>query len=146
MKLILEGCIMLTKLKSERIKARKAGDKLKMNILGVVIGQCDMIGVNINTNDVLEVLRRTMKSINERIEKEYSDDDLAMALAEAEILKEYLPKEIDDRVLTEMIEDLAHTFGQNKGAIMKEAKAILAAEGFPFNGKKVNEILGKLGR
>lgn len=141
MKLILEGCIMLIKLKSERIKARKAGDKLKMNILGVVIGQCDMYGSGITTADVVNEIRKTLKAVNERIEKEYSDDDLSMALAEAEILNEYMPKEIDDYLLLQIVNGQVQQHGKNMGLVMQGVKAAVAAQGFPFNGKKVKAII-----
>lgn len=149
MKNMIECSRMLVKLKSDRIEARKAGDKLKANLLGVIIGEANQLGIGVTDEQVLKIVKSTMKSVNERIEKEYSDCDLSSALAEAEILQAYLPKEISDQSLVEGLESLIYTFGdKNMGVVMKEMKAIVEQEGFLWNGKKASEIykqiVGKL--
>lgn len=144
MKTVVVNSLLLVKLKSDRIAARKAGDKLKANLLGVIIGEANQLGVGVTDEQVLKIVKSTMKSINERIEKEYSDCDLSSALAEAEILQAYMSKEMDDAVLKGLIEDLYSQYGDNIGQIMQRAKTIIAVEGYPFNGKKISEILKQL--
>jgi uncharacterized protein len=131
---------------AERIKAdvnsaMKAGDRNRVNALRLVLSELQKAAKE-GDADEQAVLRRERKRRreSERAYREAGRDDLAAAEAyEAEAIDSYLPSELSDAELDELIQTAVAATGagspRDMGRVMKH---VMTAAGGRADGKKVS--------
>lgn len=122
---------MYETLKSDIVSAMKAKDTLKLQTLRGVKGDIDLEHINkkveINDELAITVLSRQIKTRKESIkefEKGNRQDLIDKTNAEIELLQTYLPKQLDESEIVEIIEEVFKkvnpTSSKEMGLIMKE--------------------------
>ena len=123
--------------------AFKAKNTVAKNLLSVVKGEIQTIekntGVeNMSDEDVLKILTKTAKSLNETIKSLTSTDyseSLTQACEELSIIKGYLPTLMSKEEVTTKVNELVMSGITQIGAIMKEFATL------PADKKMVSEVL-----
>lgn len=122
---------MLEKFKSDLITAMKEKDKVKLNTLRSVKGamQLEVINNKKEENDelLLTTINKQIKMRNDSIEefKKGSRDDLVKAYEEEiEILKAYMPEQLSEEEIDNIIDEAISSTGADNikqmGLVMKE--------------------------
>ena len=146
---------MATKKELEKnlLRAIKARDELSKNAIRLAISSIKLAevekGEELSESEIFAILRKEIKMREETIaEAEKADrQDLIMnTKAEIEILKQFLPKELSDQELTELVKKIIMETGASSmkemGMVIK--KAIQEVHGRASNeqiSKKVRELL-----
>lgn len=127
---------MYEKIKNDIITAMKEKNTLKLQTLRGVKGEADLEHINkkieINDDLMLTVLSRQIKTRNESI-KEFlrgnRSDLVDKTTEEINLLQTYLPKQLDDNEIVEIIDDAFKKINPTKpsdmGLIMKEVMPLL---------------------
>ena len=126
---------MLEKLNKDMIEAMKAKDKEKLSVIRACKAALDKeridTGVEVNEDLLTTVVSREIKMRKESIgefEKGGRDDLVKQYQSEIDILKEYLPPQMDEAEIDAEIEkifDLVKPESiKDMGKVMKEASAI----------------------
>ena len=127
--------------------AFKAKNTVAKNLLSVVKGEIQTIekntGVeNMSDEDVLKILTKTAKSLNETIKAlspiDGKGEDIVQACAELAIIECYLPKQMSKEEVTEKVTELVNSGITQMGAIMKEFASL------PADKKMVSEVVKEL--
>ena len=127
--------------------AFKAKNTVAKNLLSVVKGEIQTIekntGVeNMSDEDVLKILTKTAKSLNETIKAlspiDGKGEDIVQACAELAIIECYLPKQMSKEEVTEKVTELVNSGITQMGAIMKEFASL------PVDKKMVSEVVKEL--
>jgi uncharacterized protein YqeY len=135
--------MLLDKLKRDSLQARKDKDQIKASLLSTVLSQVKTLAIDDghrepNDQDVIQVVKKFLKSIEENIELgkqgKLPKDAFEQVQKEKEILLEYLPKQLSDDELKEIIKNSG---AKNVGEAMKYLK-----EHYPdqYDGKKASQI------
>jgi uncharacterized protein YqeY len=129
--------------------AFKAKNTVAKNLLSVVKGEIQTIekntGVdNLSDEEVLKILTKTSKSLNETIKAlspiDGKGEDIVQACAELAIVQCYLPKQMSKEEVTEKVTELVNSGVTQMGAIMKEFASL------PVDKKMVSEVVKELVR
>jgi len=124
--------------------AFKAKNTVAKNLLSVVKGEIQNLekntGVdNLSDEDVLKILTKTAKSLNETIKSlspiDGKGEDLVQACAELAIIQGYLPLQMTKEEVTQKVIELVNSGITNIGAIMKEFASL------PVDKKMVSEVI-----
>jgi uncharacterized protein YqeY len=127
--------------------AFKAKNTVKKNLLSVVKGEIQTqeknTGVeNMSDEDVIKILTKTTKSLNETIKSlapvDGKGEDIVQAVAELAIIQCYLPKQMSKEEVTEKVTELVNSGVTQMGAIMKEFASL------PVDKKMVSEVVKEL--
>ena len=127
--------------------AFKAKNTVAKNLLSVVKGEIQTIekntGVeNMSDEDVLKILTKTSKSLNETIKSlspiDGKGEDIVQAVVELAIIQGYLPKQMSKDEVSEKVTELLNSGITNIGAIMKEFATL------PADKKMVSEIIKEI--
>jgi uncharacterized protein YqeY len=127
--------------------AFKAKNTVAKNLLSVVKGEIQTVekntGVdNLSDEDVLKILTKTAKSLNETIKSlapiDGKGEDIVQACAELAIIECYLPKQMSRDEITQKVEEIVNSGVTNIGAIMKEFAQL------PVDKKIVSEVIKEL--
>ena len=127
--------------------AFKAKNTVSKNLLSVVKGEIQTIekntGVdNLSDEEVLKILTKTAKSLNETIKAlspiDGKGEDIVQACAELAIVQCYLPKQMSKEEVTEKVTEIVNSGVTNIGLIMKEFVSL------PVDKKLVSEIAKSL--
>jgi uncharacterized protein YqeY len=127
--------------------AFKAKNTVAKNLLSVVKGEIQTIekntGVdNLSDEEVLKILTKTSKSLNETIKAlspiDGKGEDIVQACAELAIVQCYLPKQMSKEEVTEKVTELVNSGVTQMGAIMKEFASL------PVDKKMVSEVVKEL--
>ena len=121
---------LLEKLKKDLITAMKEKDKEKLNTLRAVKGamQLEIINNKKEESDdlLLDVINKQIKMRNDSIsefEKAGRDDLVTSYQKEVDILKEYMPKELSEEEIAEIIDNAIKETGattiKDLGSIMR---------------------------
>ena len=139
---------MLDKMLKQNMTARKERDTLTSNLLTTVISEAKMIGKNDgnrepNDAEVMQVIKKFLKGINESIlALEKDNRDVANAKAEKAILEDYLPKQLSEEDLKEVIlkivADLPEKSPAMMGKIMGQLKQNYENQ---FDGKLASKLV-----
>ncbi len=132
--------------------AMKAKDILRLSILRMLRSQLKneqvKLGRELKEDEILSNISSMIRKSKEAAEefKAAGREDLwEKEEKEAEILYEYLPKQLNrdeiERMLSEIISELSLSGGRDMGKIMKPAMEKMAGRA---EGKTVSEIAGKL--
>jgi uncharacterized protein len=139
-------------IRADLTAAMKAQAKEKMSTLRMVQSAMKNEQINagheLSDEEAMSVLRKAMKQRQDSIEqyqKANRPELAAKEQSEIEVIKAYLPPELDDAELeTGLREIIASTGAQSKkdmGKVMKEATARYKGRA---DGKKIQEIVGRL--
>ena len=127
--------------------AFKSKNTVAKNLLSVVKGEIQTqeknTGVdNLSDEDVLKILTKTAKSLNETIKSlapiDGKGEDIVQACAELAIIECYLPKQMSRDEITEKVTELVNSGITNIGSIMKEFAQL------PVDKKIVSEVIKEL--
>ena len=127
--------------------AFKAKNTVAKNLLSVIKEEIQTIekntGVeNMSDEDVLKILTKTAKSLNETIKSlspiDGKGEELVQACYELVIVQGYLPKQMSKEEVTEKVTELVNSGVTQMGAIMKEFAQL------PVDKKMVSEVVKEL--
>lgn len=136
---------MLQLIKDEIIKGMKSGDKVRTSILRLVVSECDLIKArtnNVTDDDVIKVIEKLVKSIDETVKLTTNNDSLTVLNSEKHILESFLPtkltlKEIKEKLDGESIMN-SKNVGMAIGVAMKQLK------GLSFNNADVKLVVEEI--
>jgi uncharacterized protein YqeY len=129
------------------ITAFKNKNTVAKNLLSVVKGEIQTqeknTGVeNLSDEDVLKILNKTAKSLNETIKSlapvDGKGEDLVQAVAELAIIQGYLPKQMSKEEVADKVTELVNSGITQIGDIMKEFSNL------PADKKMVSEVIKEL--
>jgi uncharacterized protein YqeY len=143
--------MLIEKLKSDLEAAMKAGDKDRVSCLRMAISAIKYRSValskDLDDEEVTKVLRSQIKQVNESLEqftkggrKDLSDKEQK----NLEILKSYLPKEMDEEVLKAIVKEVMAEAGTTKKDFGKVMKLVMARVAGQADGKLVSSIVNSL--
>lgn len=127
--------------------AFKSKNVLAKNLLSVVKGEIQTLEKNLNVKDlsdedVLKILTKMSKSVNETISllSKKSNSDLALNAAKEElkIITSYLPKQMSKEEIYTRVSQLVNSGITNIGSIMKEFASL------PADKKTVSETIKEI--
>lgn len=132
------------RLRADQIAARKAADKDRTLVLGTVLASLKnrelALGHEPSESEVVEILRKQIKQRNDSVEQfraGHRDDLAARESFEIEVLKAYLPAEVDPEAIRAAaraaIAGGATDLGKLMGVLMGEFKG-------RADGKVINQI------
>ena len=127
---------MYDKIKSDIVSALKEKDTLKLQTLRGIKGEVDLEHINkkveINDDLLITVITRGIKTRRESIEefkKGNRDDLISKTNSEIELLQTYLPKQLDEdeinNILDEAFKKVNPTSNKDMGLIMREVTPLL---------------------
>lgn len=134
-----------TELSLESLKRIQQGvkeNKVFSNVAKLVIGEVETIQTRdkskqVTSAEILSVIKKLIKS-NEEV---LSYGDNQTLVDENVFLNRFIPEELDDETITNMIKIYIDNGANNIGLIMKNAKSDM---GLQFDGKKVKNIASGL--
>ena len=140
---------MLNQLQDELIIAMKAGDKAAMTGLRNIIGKLKSSQINkgepLTKEEALKILKSAAKQLRESIEqyKKGGRDDLAeKELFELSLLDKYLPEQLSEGKIREIVKETIQTSGaesiQDMGRVMGMLMKELAESA---DGKLIQQIV-----
>lgn len=126
--------MILDLIKQDRLEFRKSKQHVESDLLGIVIGQIDQTKDTSDTN-VQKVIKSIMKSVDERIAKQYTTEDAQTAQLEKTCLTKYLDLLRPSNELTEeLLQQWFDSIVDNKGAYMGQVKNLCKTNGVVFDG------------
>ena len=140
---------LFTQIKADQLAARKAKDGLKATLLTTLIGELTAIGKNdgdreVTDADVVKLVKKFLDGVLEtiRLMKDATNDDgtadrYVNLLKEQSYLTVYLPRQMDETTLTEVLCELVTESGPNLGKLMSLLKARYAGE---YDGAMASKI------
>lgn len=143
---------MLTeKIKADLEAAMKAQDKERTSCLRMAISAIKYRQVALNQDlddqEVVKVLRTQVKQVNESLESytKGGRDDLArIEQINLEILKSYLPEELDEEGIRTIAREIIAETGATKKDFGKVMKLVMGKVAGQADGKIVNGIVNSL--
>lgn len=139
---------LFEQIKADQLAARKAHNGLAASLLTTLIGEAAAIGKNAGNRDVTDsevvaLVKKFVKGMDETLGHlgNRNAEAQRIVLAEKDILAPYLPKQMDEAVLTQAILDIMVLEGANVGKIMKALKEKYAGE---YDGKMASAIVKDL--
>ena len=143
---------LLLQLRKDNMKAMKEHDTLTKGVLSLVISAITLAekeaGHTLEKNDELAYIQREIKQTNETIESipENREDLKEEAQKKLELLSSYLPKQLTEEEIQQIIEGILQEKGleplkRNQGPVMRE---ILDKYKGQTDGKTVNRILSTI--
>ena len=122
---------MVEKLKKDMIEAMKSKDKFRLTVIRMVKGELDKEHIDkkreINDELLVEVVSRGIKQRNDSIlefEKAGRSDLVASVKDEIKILEEYLPEQLTEDEINQVIDDVFSIVkpegARDMGRVMKE--------------------------
>ncbi len=134
------------KIKTEAVEALKSGDRKKVEVLRFLVSLIDKRELQLPLNalnevEEINVLRKELKNKEEAREmflKAGRNDLVEEQDYEIEIVKAYLPKELDETELRKIVEEVVAEKGKIFGAVMGETMKRVAGKA---NGDSVSKIV-----
>lgn len=143
---------LLKQLRKDNMQAMKEHDTVKKAVLGMVIsgialGEKEKC-VELSKADELTYVQRELKQTRDALEQTPSDraDLIEETKKKIEILESYLPKQLTEEEITEVIQKILADKGleatkKSQGPIMKEIMANYKGQ---VDGKLVNKVLSTI--
>lgn len=133
-------------IKKEVVVALKSGDKKKVEVLRFLVSLIDKRELQLPPDGLTEaeeinVLRKELRNKQEAREmflKASRDDLVKEQDYEIEIVKLYLPKELEEGEIREIVKKIIGEKGKNFGAVMGETMKMVAGK---VNGDTVSKIV-----
>jgi hypothetical protein len=143
--------MLLEKIKADLEAAMKAQDKERTSCLRMAISAIKYRQVAMNQDlddqEVAKVLRTQIKQVTESVEqytKGGRADLVAIEQKNLEILKSYLPKELDEEGIRAIAQEIVAETGATKKDFGKVMKLVMARIAGQADGKIVNGIVNSL--
>jgi len=135
-------------IKQEVVVALKSGDSKKVEVLRFLVSLIDKRELQLPPEsglteaEEINVLRKELRNKEEAREmfvKAGRDDLVKEQDFEIEIVKSYLPREMDEREIEKIVEKIVSEKGNNFGAVMGETMKVVA-------GKASGDVVSKIVR
>ncbi len=140
--------MILKKVRSDLKTAMKTGDKEKVSILRMLISVAKNREIELkrplDDEESISSIRSQIKQLNESYEqfKKGKRNDLAeKALHEIDILKSYLPPEIEDMELEKIVKDVITEINATKRDFGRVMKEVISRVSGRADGKRINEMV-----
>ena len=140
--------MILEKVKSDLKTAMKTGDKVKVSVLRMLISATKNREIELKRpledEETISSIRSQIKQLKESYEqfKRGKREDLAeKALLEINVLKTYLPPELDDKELEEIVKAVISEFAATKKDFGRVMKEVISRVSGRAEGKRINEIV-----
>jgi uncharacterized protein YqeY len=134
---------MFNRLKKDMLNARKNNEVIKKNLLGTLIGECTLTVKEPNDEIVIAAIKKFLKNnarVQEAILSTNDSSNLSSYLVEEEILNSYLPKNLSEDELRNIIGTIIENGADNTGKVMKDLKANFKN----YDGKLASDIAKEL--
>lgn len=134
------------KISTDYVTAFKSGDKVKKNLLGVVKGEITTSEKNSNVSDladseVVKILNKISKNLKETIAASDNDE----AKAELSVIESYLPKQMSEEELRNVIAQIiSETGAKNPGEMGKVMGGFNAKYAGQADGKTVSTLVREM--
>lgn len=129
---------LITTLKADRVTAMKNKDTVAKNILttllGELEGQAKRVGSDITDEMVVQSSKKFIQSNKETISVITDGEAISGLTAENTVLEQYLPKQLDEAQLREVIATMG---AKHIGEVMKNLKASYNGQ---YDGKLASKI------
>jgi len=140
---------MIEKLRADLKNAMKQKDQLRMSVLRMVLAAVryaeDQKQRALADEDVIAVIQKAVKMRQdsvEQFEKAGRDELVARESQEIDILRQYLPQQLDEaataQIVDQVIAEVGATSMEDMGAVMKE---IMSAHRGEVDGRTVQQIV-----
>jgi uncharacterized protein len=143
--------MLIEKIKADLANAMKAQDKDRLSCLRMAISAIKYRQVALNQDlddqEVAKVLRTQIKQVTESLEqftKGGRKDLAAQEEKNLEILKSYLPKEMDEEVIRTIAKEIIAETGATKKEFGKVMKLVMAKVAGQADGKVISGIVNSL--
>ncbi len=143
--------MLIEKIKADLEKAMKAKDKDRLSCLRMAISAIKYRQVALNQDlddqEVTKVLRTQIKQVIESLEQFTKGGRVDLAKLEEknlEILKSYLPKEMDEEVIRTIAKEIIAETGATKKEFGKVMKLVMAKVEGQADGKVISGIVNSL--
>ena len=120
-----EGTTLLARLQSDQVAARKAQEKDRVMLFGVVISEIKNREIELKRDatddDTVDVIRKAVKKRRESVDlyRKAGRNDLAdKEQGEAEVLETYLPAQVDPEAIRAAVKAAIAGGAANVGAVM----------------------------
>jgi len=128
--------------------AMKAQERVRIDTLRLIKASLQLVAIDkrkdvLDDHDVIQVLHQQAKQRRETLEaakKAGRQDMLTQTTQEIAILNTYLPEQISQEALKQLIEEAIKTVGLNQGQIMKH---VMAQSAGGADGKTVSQLVGE---
>lgn len=139
--------MLIEQMKIDRIQAMKNGETIKKNLLSTLIGDCCKVNKEPSDVECIAMIKKFIKNAEET-ERTLNTSDhfgigdiISKLVTEIEILESYLPKQLSEEKITEIINICISCGDTNLGQIMKHFKT--ECEG-RYDGAVVSKIAKEL--
>ena len=143
--------MLIEKIKADLGKAMKAQDKDRLSCLRMAISAIKYRQVALNQDlddqEVSKVLRTQIKQVTESLEQFTKGGRMDLAAQEEknlEILKAYLPKEMDEEVIRTIAKEIIAETGATKKEFGKVMKLVMAKVAGQADGKVISGVVNSL--
>jgi len=143
--------MLIEKIKADLEKAMKAQDKDRLSCLRMAISAIKYRQVALNQDlddqEVAKVLRTQIKQVIESLEQFTKGGRVDLAKLEEknlEILKSYLPKEMDEEVIRTIAKEIIAETGATKKEFGKVMKLVMAKVEGQADGKVISGVVNSL--
>ncbi len=143
--------MLIEKIKSDLEVAMKAQDKDKVSCLRMVISAIKYRQValhqDLDDQEVVKVLRTQVKQVTESLEQFTKGSRLDLAAQEEknlEILKTYLPKEMDEEAIRTIVKEVIAETNATKKEFGKVMKLVMAKVAGQADGKVISGLVNSL--
>jgi hypothetical protein len=143
--------MLIEKIKADLAGAMKAKDKDRLSCLRMAISAIKYRQVALNQDlddqEVAKVLRTQIKQVTESLEQFTKGGRMDLAEQEEknlEILKSYLPKEMDEEVIRTIVKEIIAETGATKKEFGKVMKLVMAKVEGQADGKVISGVVNSL--
>ena len=139
---------LVERLETEYKTALKAGDRLRVDTLRLIKAGIQRVAIEKRTDtpddqEVIQVLVQQAKQRRETIEsakQSNRQDVLLQATSELAIVTAYLPQQLSEEAIKQLVDEAIKTVGPNQGLIMKHVMGKAAGAA---NGKLVSQLVSE---
>jgi len=139
---------LFTQIKADQLAARKAKESLKATLLTTLIGELTAIGKNdgdreVTDADVVKLVKKFADGMEQSLKYlgNSNPEGTTTLLSELEIIHPYMPQQMDEAKLTEVLAELVTEVGPNLGKLMGLLKTRYAGE---YDGAMASKIAKKV--
>ena len=140
------------KLLEDLKQSMKESNSIRKNVIQMVRAAILQVekdkGIQVTDGQIIEIIAKESKKRKDSLEdyqKSGREDLIAQINTEIEILSEYLPKQLTDEELEDIIKQIIKQVNaesiKDMGKVMKEAKEQIGAKA---DGKRINEVVRKI--
>jgi len=137
---------MINQIKSDLLEARKIKNKELIGLLTALYSESLKVGKDkgdreTNSDEVIQVIKKFIKGINESLNVSKDITKIKSLKFELETLQKYLPKQLSEDEMKDIVNKCLNDNIDNIGGIMKVFKSNYSGL---FDGKKLNTIIREL--